>query len=249
MRGEYFLSDNAVVISLGSPPLARGIPYRLQVVISKTGITPACAGNTLRHLCKVSRSQDHPRLRGEYKAGFKRTTRGKGSPPLARGIPWILSIPGSQYRITPACAGNTNAVELPRIYPWDHPRLRGEYLSDFTSAILSLGSPPLARGILDFASSPPKTLRITPACAGNTKPDLREQRAVRDHPRLRGEYDGWINIPEIDKGSPPLARGIPDNLRVPLRLSGITPACAGNTYDNFITLGAKRDHPRLRGEY
>ena len=127
--------------------------------------------------------------------------------------------------------------------------MRGEYLSDFTFAILSLGSPPLARGILDFASSPPKTLRITPACAGNTKPDLREQRAVRDHPRLRGEYHTPPPVSESDTGSPPLARGIHTIVPTKTVRSRITPACAGNTNIICKTVDAFQDHPRLRGEY
>ena len=127
--------------------------------------------------------------------------------------------------------------------------MRGEYRLHGLKISPHTGSPPLARGIPMLWNYPEFIRGITPACAGNTKPDLREQRAVRDHPRLRGEYDGWINIPEIDKGSPPLARGIPDNLRVPLRLSGITPACAGNTLSCSRYTWHTQDHPRLRGEY
>ena len=52
----------------------------------------------------------------------------------------------------------------------DHPRLRGEYSSCRSFAILSLGSPPLARGILPFSYADDMPPGITPACAGNTDP-------------------------------------------------------------------------------
>ena len=52
---------------------------------------------------------------------------------------------------------------------------------------------------------------------------------TRDHPRLRGEY--------------------PYKPGDPIRLMGITPACAGNTAGGAPDLRCNRDHPRLRGEY
>ena len=50
----------------GSPPLARGILYYFIKNIKRTGITPACAGNTYQVYVKASMAKDHPRLRGEY---------------------------------------------------------------------------------------------------------------------------------------------------------------------------------------
>ena len=52
-----------------------------------------------------------------------------------------------------------------------------------------------------------------------------------------------------NRGSPPLARGIPID-DIVCRLGGrITPACAGNTYPPRLYMQIVRDHPRLRGEY
>ena len=94
-----------------------------------------------------------------------------------------------------------------------------------------------------------KATRITPACAGNTKFVPVTQIVLRDHPRLRGEYNDWNTDKATEQGSPPLARGIPLYLSDEDKEMGITPACAGNTtMEATLQLGI-RDHPRLRGEY
>ena len=66
MRGEYEDITSLALFCIGSPPHARGIPVNLCVVFVNQGITPACAGNTLREGIPVHAFGDHPRMRGEY---------------------------------------------------------------------------------------------------------------------------------------------------------------------------------------
>ena len=73
--------------------------------------------------------------------------------------------------------------------------------------------------------------------------------ACRDHPRLRGEYPLTIRYDNGVEGSPPLARGIQQQIAAFLASCRITPACAGNTNHPPRMELACRDHPRLRGEY
>ena len=127
--------------------------------------------------------------------------------------------------------------------------MRGEYGVTPVLLSTSLGSPPLARGIPSSIRGVNLTLRITPACAGNTEVDYVRITRTGDHPRLRGEYHSDNRLPADVKGSPPLARGIPRNAGGTDRPEGITPACAGNTRCHLEVIGQKRDHPRLRGEY
>ena len=47
LRGEYSALDALNLFGVGSPPLARGILGNELTPLWKTGITPACAGNTL----------------------------------------------------------------------------------------------------------------------------------------------------------------------------------------------------------
>ena len=66
LRGEYLLKIMRMQKEPGSPPLARGILCDLACVNAESGITPACAGNTLTAGMMIRESWDHPRLRGEY---------------------------------------------------------------------------------------------------------------------------------------------------------------------------------------
>ena len=111
-----------------------------------------------------------------------------GSPLLARGIQAYEEAQKPYGGITPAYAGNTMRRSTARRPRRDHPRLRGEYSSCRSFAILSLGSPPLARGILPFSYADDMPPGITPACAGNTRIVKFSVLMLRDHPRLRGEY-------------------------------------------------------------
>ena len=127
--------------------------------------------------------------------------------------------------------------------------MRGEYVC-FHSVIRCMpGSPPLARGILCDNAHINKVDRITPACAGNTASGRTARIPYLDHPRLRGEYGDMSCNPQVVMGSPPLARGILNcHLQIFL-INGITPACAGNTWQGDKVQPTTKDHPRLRGEY
>ena len=114
MRGEYRTPKPRNGSRLGSPPHARGILANLPDSGSETGITPACAGNTIRSRNTTGISRDHPRMRGEYPSAraFPRNT--VGSPPHARGIPQMNGVVKYWPGITPACAGNT--LKIPYKY-------------------------------------------------------------------------------------------------------------------------------------
>ena len=107
MRGEYGYHDDMNDMSIGSPPLARGIQKKSGDREPDPGITPACAGNTRGYVYVVFVVEDHPRLRGEYFTAATNSSEGLGSPPLARGIPVVGADIDYINRITPACAGNT----------------------------------------------------------------------------------------------------------------------------------------------
>ena len=168
MRGEYSHRVLHILYCQGSPPLARGIPVWEADLLFALGITPACAGNTSCSVSPSTNAWDHPRLRGEYSVKLHNEVEITGSPPLARGILiWNQKL-SSKLGITPACAGNTLTIPTFKTFPWDHPRLRGEYFSTGLRLRTSTGSPPLARGIPIFHSMPDVGSGITPACAGNT---------------------------------------------------------------------------------
>ena len=112
-----------------------------------------------------------------------------------------------------------------------------------------LGSSPLARGVHGNFTGDQCSYRITPACAGNTRPTRKSGRPSEDHPRSREEYKFITILNSHFLGSSPLARGILCNVLFEISHDGITPAYAGSTYRNDFGSFLQQDHPRLRGEY
>ena len=129
LRGEYFSLNATPDMILGSPPLARGILSSINSIVSGYGITPACAGNTIKKRHCPTAPGDHPRLRGEYQQRVWNSMTRSGSPPLARGILYNIIAASYRHRITPACAGNTLVYMDSNDFQRDHPRLRGEYIA------------------------------------------------------------------------------------------------------------------------
>ena len=166
-----------------------------------------------------------------------------------RGIPILDQILEQTRGITPACAGNTQHQKKAHRTRQDHPRVCGEYVTQILVGIFVAGSPPRVRGILRDSSCDANALRITPACAGNTFEDFRAASLDEDHPRVCGEYKEFSAAQAAGRGSPPRVRGIHADSRHLCPLSGITPACAGNTRRSPQQGARLGDHPRVCGEY
>ena len=96
--------------------------------------------------------------------------------------------PFEEYRITPACAGNTFRGGFVHGRYKDHPRMCGEYSSGLPMPPPMIGSPPHVRGIPKEVLEKLKMDRITPACAGNTVTYQKKTILCEDHPRMCGEY-------------------------------------------------------------
>ena len=235
--------------SLGSSPLARGLPPRPLGLHGARRIIPARAGFTRNLLCCLSPIRDHPRSRGVYIAGHSRLTWPPGSSPLARGLRRLphrgLQRPG----IIPARAGFTLSASKGPSPAGDHPRSRGVYVYWCMSADHDPGSSPLARGLRKDSSVYAGRRRIIPARAGFTRPVRRRGRAGRDHPRSRGVYLNGEHEAFPDGGSSPLARGLRPAGAGRLDPEGIIPARAGFTHPRLRRHARGPDHPRSRGVY
>ena len=168
MRGEHTRPCHTPSGVPGSPPHARGtLPQR-----------PGYG-----HL-----GVDHPRMRGEHDVADDGCRFDRGSPPHARGTRGEGGYGDCRARITPACAGNTAEREIGKIIQRDHPRMRGEHSTRRWRSTGRYGSPPHARGTLARATAEICRLRITPACAGNTRSTGPARWTGSDHPRMRGEH-------------------------------------------------------------
>ena len=113
----------------------------------------------------------------------------------------------------------------------------------------SRGSSPRVRGTRKIERLNNDGTGIIPACAGNT--DARREREPHrgDHPRVCGEHGDEFGEEPLESGSSPRVRGTLVRAAVATVLSGIIPACAGNTFVPRTPLMACRDHPRVCGEH
>ena len=105
--------------------------------------------------------------------------------------------------------------------------MRGEkFFSGIVDSVLG-GSPPHARG-KEFPMQMSQAVnRITPACAGKSRPVMDGVHSVKDHPRMRGEKSKSLHRFTRGIGSPPHARGKGGFCPCDGPETGITPACAG----------------------
>ena len=155
--------------------------------------------------------------------------RGRGSSPLARGLPGLGVREVGEVGIIPARAGFTPGARSSGTCRGDHPRSRGVYHLDSDSSQGLEGSSPLARGLPILQLHRALVPRIIPARAGFTRLRTPRPPSSRDHPRSRGVYLGTPVAFAAAVGSSPLARG----------LLAIT----------STPIFARSDHPRSRGVY
>ena len=168
--------------------------------------TPGLMSRSL-HLKHTGRSPTLPPAQGSQGPPPPRASA-LGSSPLTRGLQ--LLEPGRHLLggIIPARAGFTCRAASKSTSAADHPRSRGVYVRDPTSHRLTVGSSPLARGLLLGEVLPVPHVGIIPARAGFTAAAWKIASNMRDHPRPRGVYAlipfQIVTIP----GSSPLARGL-----------------------------------------
>ena len=93
-----------------------------------------------------------------------------------------------------------------------------------------------------------RSMRITPACAGNRPLTYAYPPWSGDHPRVCGEQQIDVQRQRVQAGSPPRVRGTGLQRRKFKHPMRITPACAGNSFCILFSLYAYRDHPRVCGE-
>ena len=177
---------------------------------------------------------------------FRRLLR--GSPPRVRGTVAFIYLLWYNFRITPACAGNSLADEPRSENREDHPRVCGEQRLPSPSNPSLIGSPPRVRGTGGGIRPPEPSIRITPACAGNSPRGVPIAGDAGDHPRVCGEQLLIRCLFQQKPGSPPRVRGTAPLTCSYVYPSRITPACAGNSGGHLRLCRVYGDHPRVCGE-
>ena len=110
------------------------------------------------------------------------------------------------------------------------------------------GSSPLTRGKLDGRWSGERRGGLIPAHAGKTPGCGQRRRAMRAHPRSRGENTRTRTAGISQSGSSPLTRGKLRRLGRSRAGPGLIPAHAGKTAASAAATLLWRAHPRSRGE-
>ena len=243
------MGDAAAVGTMGSSPLARGLPRACPCCGRWGRIIPARAGFTGAGRLRLLGAGDHPRSRGVYDLRRALDHLTAGSSPLARGLQETQNTDLRVERIIPARAGFTVHHLDGRARARDHPRSRGVYRTGESNPRRRPGSSPLARGLRDMEGARGRTRRIIPARAGFTPHRQRLRRPSQDHPRSRGVYYNASHDPNNEAGSSPLARGLRQAVVDNTGRPGIIPARAGFTRSCPGPSPWRTDHPRSRGVY
>ena len=175
--------------------------------------------------------------------------RAAGSSPLARGLLSLTLPVVGGVRIIPARAGFTVAGPRRHLALADHPRSRGVYEEERNTAMSTIGSSPLARGLRAVGLVLGLLGGIIPARAGFTLCSSGTRSCSADHPRSRGVYVRHSRCDRGQLGSSPLARGLPCSMRSVIGAFRIIPARAGFTCPTGQQPAPCPDHPRSRGVY
>ena len=125
----------------------------------------------------------------------------------------------------------------------------GEHAASGAGYVPNTGSSPRVRGTRDQHREGASFQGIIPACAGNTRCPAARRALSRDHPRVCGEHSRWTDPEEGTVESSPRVRGTQGCSAGRVKVSGIIPACAGNTGHLARSPLPTRDHPRVCGEH
>ena len=173
----------------------------------------------------------------------------RGSSPRVRGTHMLQCRDGRLRGIIPACAGNTGGFTWRVYLEGDHPRVCGEHDTRGIRRLHNSGSSPRVRGTRCAPSKPVHLTGIIPACAGNTGSAILNGLLNGDHPRVCGEHP-WRGLSRfLVLGSSPRVRGTLCAAMISSCITGIIPACAGNTQITLLPGRSPRDHPRVCGEH
>ena len=152
-----------------------------------------------------------------------------GSSPLARGALLRPEAAETDNGLIPARAGSTIVWQACQPVARAHPRSRGEHFLGGDFDTRRWGSSPLARGAPALADMLSPYIGLIPARAGSTPTQPHAGRAVRAHPRSRGEHSITDGATTTSLGSSPLARGALIEHPFYSVAGGLIPARAGST--------------------
>ena len=238
--GEKPLVSFVADFSRGSPPRMRGKGSGTLPHYDHQGITPACAGKSLKLSSRTTGRRDHPRVCGEKRVQLGHVLAALGSPPRVRGKAVHHKHRHSPGRITPAHAGKRTRPRRWVRPPRDHPRACGEKITDETIGVVIQGSPPRMRGKAVFPARQHRTAGITPACAGKRTQYFPACSCIWEHPRVCGEKFHPASDRKLGRVRGTKRSSGPAPAAAPAGLAGSCPASPPWSYPPRITVSRPR---------
>ena len=150
-----------------------------------------------------------------------------GSSPRVRGRQVEIVMPYGVTGLIPACAGQTRRVAAANSSNGAHPRVCGADLRASAVAYMPSG--------------------LIPACAGQTSTRNRWTLTPGAHPRVCGADTTTRHPPWTSLGSSPRVRGRRRFIDTAPPVTGLIPACAGQTGNRTRSSRTRRAHPRVCG--
>ena len=208
---------------------------------------PAHAGKTLDPHLDIDRTKEHPRARGENYSQRITTTPRQGTSPRTRGKHPPLIIYQRNRRNIPAHAGKTSSRVVTRVVREEHPRARGENLTQLKRLSAMVGTSPRTRGKLCYPAGKPDDTGNIPAHAGKTPQIPPSDCARGTSPRTRENIFSAL-LSGMHTGTSPRTRGKPELTDITQTGMRNIPAHAGKTFHYRVVPAENQEHPRARGE-
>ena len=256
------------ILRSGSSPRVRGRPADEAALPRHLGLIPACAGQTCASLIPYERIRAHPRVCGADTRRASRFVTVWGSSPRVRGRPAPSTSHHASTRLIPACAGQTaTSHTCCASFHGSSPRVRGR-LTRVVALPVREGLIPACAGQTTSTSSSMTARRAHPrVCGADHVNTPNRKTAVGSSPRVRGRRQptqppptrtwahprmcGADRLPGANAGEPdgssPRVRG---RRRYPVgrvMVSGLIPACAGQTVLTETSGSPPAAHPRVCG--
>ena len=219
----------------------------IQFLVTAIRITSACAEQTDTSATPHGSWPDHLRVCGADTPSRPSTGLSSGSPPRVRSRHGSAAAGYRVAGITSACAEQTSSAGPKRPCRRDHLRVCGADIPTRSAEHDQGGSPPRVRSrrrVHRVDGVPPG---ITSACAEQTRSAWRDQGRLRDHLRVCGADPFSSRHIVWRLGSPPRVRSRPVWLTLLCSFTGITSACAEQTWLHCWQAFPKGDHLRVCG--
>ena len=234
----------------GSPPRVRSRRSEAGAAQRSSGITSACAEQTVTVTAVPTARRDHLRVCGADITSIPSRIMGVGSPPRVRSRHQHGHGRRVPHGITSACAEQTGRGCRRGRGSWDHLRVCGADLQDdqaLASFLQGEGSPPRVRSRHHRPRHQRARPGITSACAEQTSYMTGTCLGTRDHLRVCGadNADGAAGV--VTLGSPPRVRSRRRPDHVGRGVGGITSACAEQTGSTGNDARTRWDHLRVCG--